>query len=253
MSSKSEKKIALITGGSRGIGAATARLLARRGYHIAISYRERKEQAECLLNELQAFGVEAIAVRTDIASEADILHLFREVDRQLGPLQYLVNNAAILKPQMRVEAMDAERINQILTINITGTLLCCREAIKRMSTKHGGSGGAIVNISSGASRSGSPNEYIDYAASKGAVDTLTIGLSQEIASEGIRVNGVRPGCIYTEMHADGGEPDRVERVKSAIPLGRGGQPEEVAAAAAWLLSDESAFTMGAFIDVTGGK
>ncbi|WKD49714.1 SDR family oxidoreductase [Microbulbifer spongiae] len=253
MLSNSEKKIALITGGSRGIGAATARLLAQRGYHIAFSYRDRKESAESLLSELHAIGVPAIAVRADIAFKVDILHLFREVDRQLGPLQYLVNNAGILKPQMRVEAMDAERINQILTTNITGTLLCCREAIKRMSPKHGGKGGAIVNISSGASRSGSPNEYIDYAASKGAVDTLTIGLSQEIASEGIRVNGVRPGFIHTEMHAEGGEPDRIERLKSSIPLGRGGQPEEVATAAAWLLGDESAFTTGAFIDVTGGR
>jgi len=245
--------IALITGGSRGIGAATARLLAQQGYHIAISYRERKDSAENLLNELKALGHKAIAVRADISSETDITYLFSEVDRRLGPLQYLVNNAATLKPQMRVEAMDAERINQVLRTNVTGTILCCREAIKRMSTKHGGSGGAIVNISSAASRWGSPNEYIDYAASKGAIDTLTIGLSQELASEGIRVNGIRPGFIYTEMHKDGGEPDRVERLKSAIPLGRGGQPEEVAAAAAWLLSHESAFTTGSFIDVAGGK
>ncbi|BBM01080.1 SDR family oxidoreductase [Microbulbifer sp. GL-2] len=248
-----KNNIALVTGGSRGIGAATARLLAQQGYHIAISYRERKDSAESLLNELKALGTEAIAVRADISLETDITHLFNEVDRQLGPLQYLVNNAAILKPQMRVEAMDAERIDQVLRTNVTGTILCCREAIKRMSTKHGGGGGAIVNISSAASRWGSPNEYIDYAASKGAIDTLTIGLSQELASEGIRVNGIRPGFIYTEMHKDGGEPDRVERLKSAIPLGRGGQPEEVAAAVAWLLSHESAFTTGSFIDVAGGK
>lgn len=248
-----KNNIALVTGGSRGIGAATARLLAQQGYHIAISYRERKDSAESLLNELKAFGHKAIAVRADISSETDITHLFNEVDRQLGPLQYLVNNAAILKPQMRVEIMDAERINQVLRTNVTGTILCCREAIKRMSTKHGGVGGAIVNISSAASRWGSPNEYIDYAASKGAVDTLTIGLSLELANEGIRVNGIRPGFIYTEMHKDGGEPDRVERLKSAIPLGRGGQPEEVAAAVAWLLSNESAFTTGSFIDVAGGK
>ncbi|GAB2890733.1 SDR family oxidoreductase [Microbulbifer echini] len=248
-----KNNIALVTGGSRGIGVATARLLAQQGYHIAISYRERKDSAESLLNELKALGHKAIAVRADISSETDITHLFNEVDRQLGPLQYLVNNAAILKPQMRVEAMEAERINQVLRTNVTGTILCCREAIKRMSTKHGGGGGVIVNISSAASRWGAPNEYIDYAASKGAVDTLTIGLSQELAREGIRVNGVRPGFIYTEMHKDGGEPDRVERLKSAIPLGRGGQPEEVAAAVAWLLSHESAFTTGSFIDVAGGK
>ncbi|MFA0810348.1 SDR family oxidoreductase [Microbulbifer epialgicus] len=248
-----KNNIALVTGGSRGIGAATARLLAQHGYHIAISYRERKDSAESLLNELKALGTKAIAVRADISSEADITHLFNEVDRQLGPLQYLVNNAATLKPQMRVEKMEAERINQVLRTNVTGTLLCCREAIKRMSTKQGGDGGAIVNISSAASRWGSPNEYIDYAASKGAVDTLTIGLSQELASEGIRVNGVRPGLIYTEMHADGGEPGRVERLKSTTPLKRGGQPEEVAAAVAWLLSNESSFTTGSFIDVAGGK
>ncbi|WP_444883423.1 SDR family oxidoreductase [Microbulbifer sp. PSTR4-B] len=248
-----KNKVALITGGSRGIGAATAKLLAQRGYQIAISYRERRKQAEDLVNELQSLGVTAIAARADITSEDEVVRLFEKVDQNLGPINSLVNNAAIIKPQMRVELMDSQRINEILRTNITGTLLCCREAIKRMSTKSGGSGGTIVNISSAASRSGSPNEYIDYAASKGAVDTLTIGLSQEVAGEGIRVNGVRPGFIYTEMHADGGEPDRIERVKSAIPLKRGGQAEEVAKAVAWLLSDESTFTTGSFIDVAGGK
>ncbi|WP_444940241.1 SDR family oxidoreductase [Microbulbifer sp. ZKSA004] len=247
------KKVALITGGNRGIGAATAKLLAHRGYQIAISYRQRKQQAEELIAELRSFGVLAIAVRADISSEKDIVQLFNTVDEQLGPISCLVNSAAIIKPQMRVETMDAERINEILRTNVTGTLLCCREAIKRMSNKNGGTGGTIVNISSAASRSGSPNEYIDYAASKGAVDTLTIGLSQEIADEGIRVNGVRPGFIYTEMHADGGEADRIERVKSAIPLKRGGRAEEVAKAVAWLLGDESTFTTGSFIDVAGGK
>ncbi|WP_444959120.1 SDR family oxidoreductase [Microbulbifer sp. ZKSA002] len=247
------KKVALITGGNRGIGAATTKLLAHRGYQIAISYRQRKQQAEELIAGLRSFGVLAIAVRADISSEKDIVQLFNMVDEQLGPISCLVNNAAIIKPQMRVETMDAERINEILSTNITGTLLCCREAIKRMSIKNGGTGGTIVNISSAASRSGSPNEYIDYAASKGAVDTLTIGLSQEVADEGIRVNGVRPGFIYTEMHADGGEADRIERVKSAIPLKRGGRAEEVAKAVAWLLGDESTFTTGSFIDVAGGK
>ncbi|WP_444908487.1 SDR family oxidoreductase [Microbulbifer sp. TRSA005] len=248
-----KNKVALITGGSRGIGAAIAKLLAQRGYQIAISYRERRKQAEDLVNELQSLGVTAIAARADITSEDEVVRLFEKVDQNLGPINSLVNNAAIIKPQMRVELMDSQRINEILRTNITGTLLCCREAIKRMSTKSGGSGGTIVNISSAASRSGSPNEYIDYAASKGAVDTLTIGLSQEVAGEGIRVNGVRPGFIYTEMHADGGEPDRIERVNSAVPLKRGGQAEEVAKAVAWLLSDESTFTTGSFIDVAGGK
>ncbi|MFC6634055.1 SDR family oxidoreductase [Microbulbifer taiwanensis] len=247
------KKVAIITGGSRGIGAATARLLASRGYDICISYRQRAETAEALIEELRSLDVEAIAVCADISAEADVVRLFREVDNRLGPPTALVNNAGILLPQTLAENMTAERINKILHTNVTGTLLCCREAIKRMSTSHGGNGGAIVNVSSGAARTGSPNEYIDYAASKGAVDSMTIGLARELASDGIRVNGVRPGPIHTEMHADGGEPDRIERVKTNIPLGRGGQPEEVAAAIAWLLGNEASFTTGSFIDVTGGS
>lgn len=246
-------KIVLITGGGRGIGAATARLLAARGYNICIGYRQCEEAAKALAEKLRAHDINAITVRADISLDTDIARLFHEVDIRLGPLNALVNNAGILLPQTRVERMTAERIERILRVNVTGTLLCCREAIKRMSTKHGGSGGAIVNISSGAALTGSPNEYIDYAASKGAVDTMTIGLSKELAGEGIRVNGVRPGFIDTEMHADGGEPDRIERVKAGIPMGRGGQPEEVAGAIAWLLSDEASFTTGSFIDVTGGR
>lgn len=246
------KKTALITGGSRGIGAATARLLASRGYDICISYRQRQQTAETLLGELRAFGVEAIAVQADISVESDIEQLFAQADEKLGRLSALVNNAGMLLPQSRAENMTAERINRILQTNVTGTLLCCREAIKRMSTKHGGSGGAIVNVSSGAARTGSPNEYIDYAASKGAVDSMTVGLAKELASEGIRVNGVRPGPIHTDMHADGDEPDRIERVKASIPLGRGGRPEEIAGAIAWLLSDEASYVTGSFIDATGG-
>ena len=245
-------KVALITGGSRGIGAATARLLATRGYDLCISYREREGMASAVLMELRAAGANAIAIRADISSETDIETLFATVDHKFGRLDALVNNAGILLPQSRAEDMTASRINTILQTNVTGTLLCCREAIKRMSTRHGGRGGAIVNVSSGAARTGSPNEYIDYAASKGAVDSMTIGLARELAGEAIRVNGVRPGPIHTEMHTDGGEPDRIERVKAKIPLGRGGQPEEVAAAIAWLLSDEASFTTGSFIDVTGG-
>ena len=247
------KPIALITGGSRGIGAATARLLASCGYDLCISYRQRSQAAEALLAELRVFGVRAIAVRADISVELDIEQLFAEVDRRLGPLAALVNNAGILLPQTRAENMTAARINRILHTNVTGTLLCCREAIRRMSSKHGGSGGAIVNVSSGAARTGSPDEYIDYAASKGAVDSMTIGLAKELAEEGIRVNAVRPGPIHTEMHADGGEPNRIERVKARIPLGRGGRPEEVASAIAWLLGDEASFVTGSFIDVTGGS
>ncbi|WP_308364260.1 MULTISPECIES: SDR family oxidoreductase [unclassified Microbulbifer] len=248
-----EKRAALITGGSRGIGAATARLLARRGYDLCISYRERKQTAEALVDELSASGARIIAVRADISEESDIEQLFAELDRQLGPVTALVNNAGMLLPQTRVENMTAERINRLLRTNVTGTLLCCREAIRRMSTAYGGNGGAIVNVSSAASRIGAPNEYIDYAATKGAVDTLTIGLSKEVADEGIRVNGVRPGFIDTEMHADGGEPDRIERVKASIPLGRGGRPEEVAAAIGWLLSEEASYITGSFIDVAGGR
>lgn len=246
------KKIVLVTGGSRGIGAATAKLLAARGYDVCISYREREAAATTVLEELRSYNVRAIAVRADISQEEDVVRLFRTVDEQLGTLTSLVNNAGMLLQQSRVEQMSAERINRILQTNVTGTLLCCREAIARMSTTHGGNGGAIVNVSSGAARSGSPNEYIDYAASKGAVDTLTIGLSKEVARDGIRVNGVRPGFIHTDMHADGGEPRRIERLSSVIPLGRGGRPEEAATAIAWLLSEEASYASGTFIDTTGG-
>lgn len=243
---------ALITGGSRGIGAATAKLLAARGYDLCISYRQRESDAMRVVDACTKLGARAIAVQADIAREKDVERLFGKVDAHYGRLSALVNNAGILQKQMRVEELTAERINRILQTNVTGTLLCCREAVRRMSTQRGGNGGTIVNVSSGAARSGSPNEYVDYAASKGAVDTLTVGLSKEVAGEGIRVNAVRPGLIHTEMHADGGEPGRVERLASRIPLGRGGQDSEVAAAIAWLISDDASFSTGTFIDVTGG-
>lgn len=245
------KPVALITGGSRGIGAATAKLLAAKGYDLCISYRERSVEAGRVVEACNALGAKAIAIPADISREEDVERLFAEMDQQLGLLSALVNNAGMLSTQTRVENMTAERINRILQTNITGTLLCCREAIRRMAMQNGGNGGAIVNVSSGAARTGSPNEYIDYAASKGAVDTLTIGLSKEVASQGIRVNAVRPGFIATEMHADGGEPDRIERLTPRIPLARGGQPEEVASAIAWLL-DEATYSTGTFVDVTGG-
>lgn len=248
----SSNKVALITGGSRGIGAATAKLLASRGYDICISYRTRRSAADAVLEAVHSCGIKATAVQADISREKDVEALFQAVDQQLGPLTALVNNAGMLMPQTHVSEMTAERINTILQTNVTGTLLCCREAIIRMSKNCGGHGGAIVNVSSGAARSGSPNEYIDYAASKGAIDTLTTGLSKEVAREGIRVNAVRPGFIETEMHTDGGEPNRLQRLQPLIPLARGGQPEEVARAIAWLLSDEASFTTGAFIDATGG-
>jgi len=197
--------------------------------------------------------VNAIGVRADVDVEADVVRLFETVDRELGRVTALVNNAGILETQMRVEDMDAGRIHRVLAVNVTGTLLCCREAVRRMSTRHGGPGGAIVNLSSVAARVGSPGEYVDYAATKGAVDTLTLGLSKEVAEEGIRVNAVRPGFIDTEIHASGGEPGRLDRVKALVPMKRGGQPEEVATAILWLLSDEASYATGTFIDVAGGR
>jgi NAD(P)-dependent dehydrogenase (short-subunit alcohol dehydrogenase family) len=247
------QRIMLITGGSRGIGAATAQLAASRGYAVCINYLRNRAAAQTVVDAITAAGGRAITAAADVAIEADVIRLFETVDRELGPLTALVNNAGILEQQMRVETMDAARMNRIFATNITGAFLCAREAVKRMSTKRGGKGGAIVNVSSAAARLGSPNEYVDYAASKGAVDTLTIGLSKEVAEEGIRVNAVRPGFIYTEMHASGGEPGRVDRVKSAVPMKRGGEAGEVANAILWLLSDEASFTTGAFIDVAGGR
>ncbi len=245
--------VLVVTGGGRGIGAATARLAAARGYAVCVNYRVNSHAAEGVVRDITTSGGQAIAVQADVAIERDVLRLFELVDQRLGPLTALVNNAGVLEPQMRVEAMDADRISRVLATNVTGTLLCAREAIRRMSTARGGRGGAIVNVSSMASRIGSPGEYVDYAASKGAVDSLTIGLAHEVAQEGIRVNAVRPGIIYTEIHASGGEPGRVDRVKGFVPLRRGGQPDEVARAILWLLSSESSYSTGAFIDVSGGR
>lgn len=245
--------VLLITGGSRGIGAATALEAARRGYAVAVNYRRNAAAAEQVIAAIRDLGAQAQAFAADVSQEADIVQLFEQVDQSLGPVTALVNNAGILETQMRLQSMDAARIQRILATNVTGTLLCCREAARRMSTRTGGSGGAIVNVSSAAARTGSPGEYVDYAASKGAVDTLTIGLAHELASEGIRVNAVRPGFIYTDMHADGGEPERVDRVKAFVPMQRGGLPEEVARAILWLLSDEASYTTGGFIDVAGGR
>jgi NAD(P)-dependent dehydrogenase (short-subunit alcohol dehydrogenase family) len=243
----------IITGASRGIGAATARRAARYGYAVCLNYRRARDHAEALRAELERSGALAITVAADVSVEADVVRLFETCDERLGPLVGLVNNAGILEAQMRVETMDSARITRIFATNVIGAFICAREAVRRMSTKHGGGGGAIVNVSSGAARLGSPGEYVDYAASKGALDTLTIGLAQEVAEEGIRVNAVRPGFIYTEMHATGGEPNRVDRVKAYVPMKRGGTPDEVAAAIVWLLSDQASFTTGAFIDVTGGR
>jgi NAD(P)-dependent dehydrogenase (short-subunit alcohol dehydrogenase family) len=246
------KKVMIITGGSRGIGAATALLAADRGYDVCISYLHNSEAANQVVNSIHQRGRKALAVAADVASEPDIIHLFNQVDEQLGSVTALVNNAGILAPQMGLESMTVDRLSQVFATNILGSFLCAREAVKRMSTCHGGPGGAIVNVSSGASRSGSPREYVDYAASKGAIDTFTIGLAKEVAHEGIRVNAVRPGLIYTDIHASGGEPDRIERLKAVIPMRRGGEVNEVAQAILWLLSDEASYCTGTFIDVAGG-
>jgi NAD(P)-dependent dehydrogenase (short-subunit alcohol dehydrogenase family) len=246
-------QVMVITGGSRGIGAATARLAAARGYAVCVNYQRQRAAAESLVEELRGGGARAISVQADVSLEPDVMRLFEQTDAELGPVSALVNNAGILEQQMRVVDMDAARIHRILAANVVGSFLCAREAIRRMSRTRGGAGGSIVNVSSIASRLGSPGEYVDYAASKGAIDTFTVGLAREVAEEGIRVNAVRPAYIYTDIHASGGEPDRVDRVKASVPMKRGGQPEEVAAAILWLASDEASFTTGACLDITGGR
>lgn len=247
------RKVIMVTGGSRGIGAATCKLAAQRGYDVCVNYLRNREAADQVVASCRQCSVKAIPVQADVAIESDVLRLFDVVDRELGAVTALVNNAGMLERQMRVEEMDADRISRVLTANVIGPFLCCREAVRRMSTRRGGTGGAIVNVSSVAARVGSPGEYVDYAAAKGAVDTLTLGLSKEVAEEGIRVNAVRPGFIYTDIHASGGEPGRVDRVKAFVPMKRGGQPEEVAAAILWLLSDEASYATGTFIDLAGGR
>ena len=247
------KPVVLVTGGSRGIGAATARLAARRGYRVCLSYVSNEAAARGVVAEIESKDGEAVAVAADVAVETDVLRLFDTVDRCFGRLDALVNNAGVLEHHMRVEAMSLGRLQRVLATNVIGAFLCAREAVKRMSTRHGGSGGAIVNVSSMAARLGAPNEYVDYAASKGAIDSMTIGLAREVAAEGIRVNAVRPGVIYTDIHASGGEPGRVDRIKGSVPMQRGGTADEVAQAILWLLSAEASYSTGAFIDVSGGR
>lgn len=246
-------RVMLITGASRGIGAATARLAAQQGYALCLNYHQRADAANAVLEQVLGLGVTAIAVKADVADETQVLHMFDVIDREFGRLDVLVNNAGMLEQQMRLEQMDAARWSRVLGANVLGSFLCAREAIKRMSTRHGGQGGAIVNLSSVAARLGAPGEYIDYAAAKGAIDSMTLGLAKEVASEGIRVNAVRPGVIHTEIHAAGGEPDRVERVKASVPMGRGGQAEEIAEAILWLVSEQASYTSGALLDVAGGR
>lgn len=246
-------RVMLITGASRGIGAATARLAARQGYALCLNYHQREDAANQVLEQIRAAGVSAINVKADVADEDQVLAMFDVIDREFGRLDVLVNNAGMLEQQMRLEKMDAARWTRVLGANVIGSFLCAREAIKRMSTKQGGRGGSIINLSSIAARLGAPGEYIDYAAAKGAIDSMTLGLAKEVAGEGIRVNAVRPGVIHTDIHASGGEPDRIERVKASVPMGRGGQAEEIAEAILWLASEQASYTTGALLDVSGGR
>jgi NAD(P)-dependent dehydrogenase (short-subunit alcohol dehydrogenase family) len=243
----------VVTGGSRGIGAATARLLARRGHAICLSFVHDAEAADEVVTACAAAGTEAIAVRADVSVEADVVELFRTADAELGPIAGLVNNAGVVDRQARLEEITTARLERMFAVNVTGAFLCAREAVRRLSTRHGGGGGAIVNVSSRAAVLGAPGEYVDYAAAKAAVDAMTVGLSQEVADEGIRVNAVRPGLIATQIHAQGGEPGRVHRLAPTLPMKRPGRVDEVAAAIAWLLSDEASYVTGSFIDVGGGR
>ncbi|MBZ9675340.1 SDR family oxidoreductase [Mesorhizobium sp. ES1-1] len=247
------QKVLLVTGGSRGIGAATCRLGAKAGYSVAVNYVSNQAAADAVVDEIKAGGGQAFAVRGDVGVEADILAMFGAVDRVFGRLDAFVNNAGIVDVKSRVDEMDVARLERMMRVNVTGSFLCAREAVKRMSTRHGGKGGAIVNLSSAAARLGAPGEYVDYAASKGAIDTLTIGLAREVVSEGIRVNAVSPGITETEIHASGGQPDRVERMRDLLPMKRAGTSEEVASAVLYLLSDAASYITGAILNVSGGR
>lgn len=247
------KEVILITGGSRGIGAATALLAARQGYAVCVNYVRDVQAAEALCARIASEGGVAIAVQADVGEEADVQRLFGEVDARLGALTALVNNVGVLEQKCRLADISVQRLERVLRTNVISYFLCCQQAVRRMSTAHGGQGGRIVNVSSAAARLGSPGEYIDYAASKGAVDTLTLGLAKEVAAEGIRVNGVRPGIIYTDIHASGGEPGRVARLASGVPMQRGGQPEEIADAILYLLGPGASYVTGSLLDVAGGR
>lgn len=245
--------VAVVTGSSRGIGAATARLLASRGWDLCVTYQTRRADAEDVVGSCVSLGSRAIACQADVAAEADVVKLFSLVDTELGPIGALVNNAGIVAPKARVDQLDGDRLQRMFAVNVIGPFLCCREAIRRMSTHHGGKGGSIVNVSSVAARIGSPGEYVDYAASKGALDTMTVGLAKELATENIRVNAVRAGIVATDIHASGGQPDRIQRLRGAIPMRREGQAVEIANAVVWLCSPEASYVTGALLDVSGGR
>ena len=245
--------VVLVTGGSRGIGAATALLAARQGFTVAVNYSSHSLAADEVVRQIRAMGASAIAVQADVAVEAQVLAMFEEIDARFGPLSALVNNAGVVDLAARVDQMDVQRIRRMFDINVLGTFVCAREAVKRMSTRHGGTGGAIVNVSSVAARLGGPGQYVDYAASKGAVDTFTVGLAKEVAAEGIRVNAVRPGIIETDIHASGGQPDRAREMAPMVPMQRAGSADEVARAIVWLLTPDASYTTGAIIDVAGGR
>jgi NAD(P)-dependent dehydrogenase (short-subunit alcohol dehydrogenase family) len=246
-------RLAFVTGGSRGIGASTVLGLARAGWNVAFTYRVEAAAANSLVSQVRELGVAGFTVRCDVAEEASIVHAFERVTAEMGPMSAFVNNAGVVDFAARVDEMTAERLERMFRINVTGAFLCAREAVKRMSTLHGGSGGSIVNVGSAASRIGSPAQYVDYASAKAAIDTMTLGLSKEVALEGIRVNCVRPGITRTDIHASGGQPDRAERLASIIPMGRPGEADEVAAAIVWLCSPESSYVTGAMLDVSGGR
>lgn len=248
-----ERKVVLITGGSRGIGAATARMAAHRGWDVVISYQHQRDAAEAVVADVQLAGTRALAVQADVGDEAEVLALFGAVDAQFGRLDALVNNAGVVDRAQTVAKMSVQRLERMFRVNTIGSFICAREAVRRMSTRHGGRGGAIVNVSSIASRLGAPGQYVDYAAAKGALDVMTLGLAKEVAAQGIRVNAVRPGLIETGIHASGGQPDRVERLAPNVPMQRGGRAEEVADAILWLMSDGSHYTTGSLVDISGGN